>query len=361
MRVLVSSTPGYGHVLPMVPLARALLSAGHEVLWTTGADACRVVRAAGISATEAGLTDAGVAPLRAEARRAAAGMAPEDIPTRVFPVLFGAARAEPMLAALLPVAREWRPDLVLHENGELAAPLVATLLGVPHVVHAFGGAIPAGILADGSASLTDLWSRHGLEVPAYAGCFQHLYLDICPPALQTVSRDHIGAIEQLRPVIYTGESAELPAGLSVDDARPLVYLTLGTVQSRPDVLRAAVTALAGLDVRLLVTVGPAGDPAELGRQPSHVIVERYVSQAAVLPLCAAVVSHGGSGTVFGAAGLGLPQVCLPQGADQFRNTAGVVSTGAGLGLHPAGVTRRPSPMPCRRCCASHSSGRPPAG
>jgi UDP:flavonoid glycosyltransferase YjiC (YdhE family) len=95
-----------------------------------------------------------------------------------------------------------------------------------------------------------------------------------------------------------------------------------------------VTALAGLDVRLLVTVGPAGDPAALGRQPSHVIVERYVSQAAVLPLCAAVVSHGGSGTVFGAAGLGLPQVCLPQGADQFRNTEGVVRSGAGLGLHP---------------------------
>ncbi|HEX7186626.1 MAG TPA: glycosyltransferase [Actinomycetes bacterium] len=334
MRVLVSSTPGYGHVLPMVPLARALLSAGHELLWATGADACQVVRAAGIGAAESGLTDTEVAPLRAEARRAAAGIAPELVPTRVFPVLFGAARAEPMLAGLLPVAREWQPDLVLHENGELAAPLVATLLGVPHVVHAFGGAIPAAILADGSESVADLWSRHRLEVPPYAGCYQHLYLDICPPALQTVSRDHIDVTQQLRPVIYTGESAELPAGLSRDDDRPLVYLTLGTVQNLPDVLRTAVTALAGLDVRLLVTVGPAGDPSALGPQPPHVIVERYVSQAAVLPLCAAVVSHGGSGTVFGAAGLGLPQVCLPQGADQFRNTEGVVRSGAGLGLHP---------------------------
>ena len=83
-----------------------------------------------------------------------------------------------------------------------------------------------------------------------------------------------------------------------------------------------------------MTVGPHGDPAALGPQPAHVMVERYVSQTAVLPLCAAVVSHGGSGTVFGAAGLGLPQVCLPQAADQFRNTAGVVGSGAGIGLHP---------------------------
>ena len=94
------------------------------------------------------------------------------------------------------------------------------------------------------------------------------------------------------------------------------------------------SSLAALEIRLLVTVGPHGDPAALGPQPAHVLVERYVSQTEVLPLCAAVVSHGGSGTVFGAAGLGLPQVCLPQAADQFRNTAGVVSAGAGIGLHP---------------------------
>jgi UDP:flavonoid glycosyltransferase YjiC (YdhE family) len=68
------------------------------------------------------------------------------------------------------------------------------------------------------------------------------------------------------------------------------------------------------------------------------MVERWVSQAAVLPLCAAVISHAGSGTVFGAAGLGLPQVCLPQAADQFRNTEGVVRAGAGIGLHPDDVT-----------------------
>ena len=46
--------PGYGHVLPMVPLARALLAAGHEVLWATSADACPRVAAAGIETAPAG-------------------------------------------------------------------------------------------------------------------------------------------------------------------------------------------------------------------------------------------------------------------------------------------------------------------
>ena len=334
MRVLVTSTPGYGHILPMVPLARALLAAGHEVLWATAADACSRVAAAGIEVTEAGRTDEQMADARREIATATADMRPEELPRYVFPRLFGAARTPRMVSDLMPVAQQWRPDLVVHENGELAAPLVAEVLRVPNVTHAFGGAVPAEFVAAAGEKIAPLWTEHHLPLPPYAGCYQHGYLDISPPALQTVSLDHIATVQLLRPVSYTGEPTELPAGLARGDSRPLVYLTLGTVFNKPDVLRAVVAGLAALEIRLLVTVGPQGDPAALGPQPAHVTVERYVSQTEVLPLCAAVVSHGGSGTVFGAAGLGLPQVCLPQAADQFRNTAGVVRAGAGVGLHP---------------------------
>ena len=113
---------------------------------------------------------------------------------------------------------------------------------------------------------------------------------------------------------------------------------MGTVFNDPGPLRVVVTALAGLDVRVLVTVGPQGDPAALGDQPDHVRVERYVPHGAVLPQCAAVVSHGGSGTALAALSLGLPQPCLPQGADQFLNARAVVSAGAGLSLHPGEAT-----------------------
>ena len=58
----------------------------------------------------------------------------------------------------------------------------------------------------------------------------------------------------------------------------------------------------------------------------------------MLPHASVVVSHGGSGTFLGALSHGLPQVCLPQGADQFRNAAGLVQSGAGLALPPAEVS-----------------------
>jgi MGT family glycosyltransferase len=118
------------------------------------------------------------------------------------------------------------------------------------------------------------------------------------------------------------------------DDRPLVYLTLGTVNRDSALVGHLLEALAPMDLRVLVTVGPKGDPDALGQQPSNVAVERFVSQAAVLPLCDAVVSHAGSGTVLGTLALGLPQVCVPQMADQFRNSAVVERVGAGVVLRP---------------------------
>jgi UDP:flavonoid glycosyltransferase YjiC (YdhE family) len=45
-----------------------------------------------------------------------------------------------------------------------------------------------------------------------------------------------------------------------------------------------------------------------------------------------VVHHGGSGTTLGCAGAGVPQVLLPQGADQFANAQAVTTAGAGVTL-----------------------------
>jgi UDP:flavonoid glycosyltransferase YjiC (YdhE family) len=39
MRVLITTSSGLGHVLPMVPLAHALRDRSHDVLWATGPDA----------------------------------------------------------------------------------------------------------------------------------------------------------------------------------------------------------------------------------------------------------------------------------------------------------------------------------
>ncbi len=119
----------------------------------------------------------------------------------------------------------------------------------------------------------------------------------------------------------------------------VVYVTFGTVFNR-DVARLAtvISALHRLPIRVIVTVGPAGDPAALGEQPARVHVARYLRQADLLPACTAVISHAGSGTFLAALAAGLPQLCLPQAADQFRNAAACARAGAGILVQPEEIT-----------------------
>jgi MGT family glycosyltransferase len=136
-----------------------------------------------------------------------------------------------------------------------------------------------------------------------------------------------------------------PAGAADGDAppwlerlgRPLVYVTLGTVFNERTAFRPLLEALDGLRVPALVTVGRDGDPAALGAVPARVRVERFVPQGHVLPRCAAVVCHAGSGTVLGALAAGVPLVLLPQGADQFENAARCERAGVAVVLWPGEV------------------------
>ena len=207
MRVLFSSTWGYGHIFPMVPLARAFAAAGHEVRWATSAGSARHVVDAGIDAVPAGLDASEVRAAELRIRTELATLRPEHRAAHAYPNLFARAAAPAMLTDLLPFARAWQPALLVHEHAELAAPLVAELLGVPSVTHSFGGGIPPAILESAREVLAPVWEEHGRTIPPSAGHFTGTYLDICPPRVQTVGLDHILTVQALRPVSYTGTPA----------------------------------------------------------------------------------------------------------------------------------------------------------
>ncbi|MDQ4070089.1 MAG: glycosyltransferase [Actinomycetota bacterium] len=341
MRVLFTSPAGLGHIHPMVPLARAVAARGHDVLWAAPADGVGHVEAAGIRAVSAG--PAGLTRPTDVVRRfpELQALAPAEVPDALFGKMFGAVATPAILADLAPVALEWRPDLVVADAAEFAGHIVAAELGVPSVAKGFGPLLPERRVAGAAAEVAPLWRSRGLEPRPYGGSYDHLYLDIYPPALLDAPAPHIAHRRLLRPVAHDGavdETASLPLPEGRPGA-PLVYVTMGTVFSNPELLEVVLAALDGLDhVRVLVTVGPHGDPAVLGPQPAHVRVERYVPQTVLLPHCDVVVSHGGSGTVLASLALALPQLCLPQGADQFLNASAVAAAGAGIALPPGEAT-----------------------
>jgi UDP:flavonoid glycosyltransferase YjiC (YdhE family) len=125
-----------------------------------------------------------------------------------------------------------------------------------------------------------------------------------------------------------------------DDPRPLVVVSLSsTFQDQQGVLKRIISALGSLDVRGLVTLGPAMAGARF-EHSGNVVVVATAPHSQIFPHAAAVVTHAGHGTVMRALAHGLPLLCLPMGRDQDDNAARVVARGAGLRLRPSAKPAR---------------------
>ena len=87
--------------------------------------------------------------------------------------------------------------------------------------------------------------------------------------------------------------------------------------------------MAGPDVDVVLTLGPAVD-RDAVRVPDGVEVLTVADHDDLMPGCAAVVSHGGLGTVLRALAHGVPMLLLALGRDQAFNAARVARFGAGI-------------------------------
>jgi UDP:flavonoid glycosyltransferase YjiC (YdhE family) len=340
MRVLFSTWPAHGHLLPLLPLARAAVSAGHEVVVASGAEGVAEARRRGLSTWEIGPSRAEAdAAFRAEVPDLAAIRPEQRVPT-VISGMFGAA-ASRRAAELVPRAQEWLPDLVVHPVTELAGSIAAALTGAQDVVHGLGP-LPRQAWDWFGARFPELCREW--NVPELADdVLDHRYLDNCPPSLQD---DAVSAFHRRLPLRPSSGEALPGEHLPWDDdtlaALPYprtVHLTLGTLfHGATHVFEAALEGLRDLPVNVLVTLGPGSDPARLGPQPAQVLVADFAPHALLLPRCSALITQGGAGTIVAALCHGLPHLILPQGADQFLNGETAQQAGVAVVLPPQQVS-----------------------
>jgi UDP:flavonoid glycosyltransferase YjiC (YdhE family) len=338
-RVLFSCVGGDGHFIPLVPLARAFADDGHDVAFATAPAARGRAESAGFEFHAAGI-EPGERLDRAGARRAEIfKLPPDERRAHIYPLLFGSIDAPAKLDELRSIVTTWAPDLVIHDSCDLAAPVVAAERELPSVHHSFGRMVPPAIIA-GAASVTEpMWRAAGLTPDEYSGMFRGPYVDIAPPSFQTETVPAGVRVEPMRSASLDAPSTEhAPDWLEKLPDRPTVYVTLGTVHNVLPVFRLLLEAFATVDCNVIATIGHNNDPADLAPIPANARVERYISQALLLPHASVVVSHGGSGSTLAALAYGLPILFVPQGADQFENAAQVQTLGAGMRLVPDELT-----------------------
>lgn len=340
MRVLVATTSGTGHIYPVVPIARALRDAGHEIVWATASGSCSVVERFGFTVRAAGMNGDQRQAQFLQRHPEVFSVAPRERRAIFFPGLFAELAAPVMAADLVAVFDEVRPDLVVHEVAELGSGPLASIHGLPCIVVGFSGVLPAAIVDSAVRAVSPLWDSLGCRVPSDLGLYADAYLHPLPPMLG--QRSSAAAVRDVRPVPADGD------GLSPDwlnrlgTERPLVYLTYGTEVAQMAPWHVLLHTLAGQDVDAVVTTGSSVDLSDLIselpiRARSRIHVRSYVPQSSVLARASVVVSHGGAGTVFAAGATGIPQVVLPVAADQFDNADALAAAGVAVSLDVAGA------------------------
>jgi UDP:flavonoid glycosyltransferase YjiC (YdhE family) len=273
----------------------------------------------------------------------------------------------------LPLVRELRPDVVVHDILTLGPSLAAELLQIPratlipHVypdagpgfpIYSLGARLPRTRLGRRFWERADLPVRRGLEngrlalnrtreqvgLPplsyVHGGTSRELALVASFPQLE-YPRPWPPHVHVVGPLTWEppANAVPLPPGEA-----PLVLVAPSTSQD-PDhrLLHAALRGLADAPVRVLATWNRRL-PSRPLPVPENTRLVEWVSYARTMPSCDVVVCHAGHGTLVRALSSGCAVVACPVAGDMNENAARVAWAGAGVRL----PRRFISPRPLRR-------------
>jgi UDP:flavonoid glycosyltransferase YjiC (YdhE family) len=336
MRVVAATTAGAGHLAGLLPFVHACVRAGHEVRVAAPASFAGAVTGAGLAHEPLG--DVDPAALGAVFGRIPS-LTMQEADDLVVSEVFGRLDRDAALPGMRALLDGWRPDVVLREPAELSSYVAATERGIPHVQTNIG----LTSLDDRLLPLLDA-PLDEVGCPS-AGLRDAARWTTLPPSFDQAASAAVGPVTHAREPVEPDGRDPLPDWWADEGDAPLVYATFGSVAAGvgffPAFYGRVVEQLADVPARVLLTVGAAGDPADLGPIPPNVHVERWWPQRQVLPHASVVVGHGGFGTTLAALVAAVPQVVLPLFSfDQFANAERVGALGVGVALVDAMVEER---------------------
>jgi UDP:flavonoid glycosyltransferase YjiC (YdhE family) len=334
MRVAVVVSGSRGDLQPMLALAAGLGAAGHDVIVCSSPDNESWARIVGCAFEPLGealhdnpsLGDWGIRPFSGFIRRQMAIQVRE-----------------------LPRMATGR-DLVVASGLAFGARSVAQHMGIAYRYISF---VAAGFLGTSRDPLGIRLVRGGLEAfadLAYGSALNRERARLGLPHVRHVMRHVMGPIPiaatdpdltvlpqgaRLRskqtgyPVLVHGGELSEHLRRFLDDGPPPLYAGFGSMPygNRERVGRLLVEAAERTGQRIVIARGWAGIPDVGGKATSLFIGEE--PHDLLFPRVRAVIHHGGAGTVATAARAGVPQLVLPQAADQFLWRSQVAKLGLG--------------------------------
>lgn len=379
-RILIGTVPVIGHINPLLPIARALVSRGHTVAWLTGVKYRERIEATGagfVAYRQAVDYDDAHIDERFPDGKHLRGLARLKFDLKTF-VDCGLGQ----LVDLESVQRDFRADLLLNDPAFVGGGFFRERTGLPQAVL---NLVPMLL----SSRDTAPWGLGLAPSATFLGRLRNRALNWAVPNLLfrdvqkhwNRTRELVGlpparwlldeaarATLNLQPTVPSFEyprsdlppnvhfigapPIEAPAGWQrpdwwgrLDGSRPVVHVTQGTIANEtPDLIRPALEGLADEDVLVVVSTGgrPHGTFG-LGPLPANACIYTYLSYPDLLPRTDVMVTNGGYGGVQAALAHGVPVVVAGTTEDKPEVAARVAWSGAGINLK----TAKPSPARVR--------------
>jgi UDP:flavonoid glycosyltransferase YjiC (YdhE family) len=378
-RYLLASTPVHGHVAPMANIAAALVRAGHEVRFLTGAHFRKVVEATGgqhvalpadvdydardMDAAFPGRSERSglrkltfdvqhtfIEPVRAQAEAIRAMLDAEPV---------DAILAETAFFGVLPLLVDPRPRPPVVSVGITVLPLLSRDtapfgLGLPPSSSTAGRVrnwllnllVRRVVFGPNQRRLNRTLRDMGLaNSPVFFFDWPRLadrILQLSVPGFEYPRSDLPAQVRFVGPPPAHDASQNPTPPRWWDDllaarrsGRPVVHVTQGTVDTSDltRVIGPALRALADKDVFIVVTTG-GRDPAQIpGGLPANSRAATYVPYADLLPHIDLAITNGGYGGTQLLLTHGIPLIVAGDTEDKPEVAGRVAASGAGINLH----------------------------
>jgi UDP:flavonoid glycosyltransferase YjiC (YdhE family) len=335
MRFLITMPPLCGHLFPIVPLAWALRSAGHDVLVATPQNFTGTIAEAGLPVADGVLPEIGFQQFMLHDRKGDPIPQPRDPAERRA----SSGRAWGRLSAytldgVKSIVEGWKPDVIIADRTDYAGPMVAAHYGLPWIEHGWGVSDVVEYRPAAAAELAPELERLGLDgIPS-----PNLVLESGPRSMVPDEGSGRGLDRVLMRFVPYCNRAVVPPWAMAEHDKPRICVTLGSIlpsHGRRDFAGGMAHLMEELPKRTGAEVIVAVDDEVAERWkplPEGVLAAGWMALPSVLPACDLVVHHGGPGSMFAGLVAGLPQLVLPQTGDQFANADRIASLGAALQL-----------------------------
>lgn len=340
MKFIFQTMPAYGHLNPMLGVAKKLIEHGHEVV------VCNTVEFKGM-----------IEKVGARFRGPPIGYKPLDLRTLQNASHIaeqGLIASRTLAPYLVDIIREEKPDCLVHDSLGVWGKIAGVITHIPAVTLVPSMAINTNIILKYTRYLLSDYIyqvRHFIETINIVRLHRQLYSEIPHPPpfftdmfankealnivftsdlFQPVRESFDESYKFVGPVIYDRFEDGIPNHL-FHTKTPLIYVALGTIyNNKPDVYKTLIHMFKDKPYQGFISIGKNINQENLGPIPKNVYIGKHLPQLEMLKKANLFISHGGMNSVNESLYFGVPTLLIPHIQEQWINADRVAELGAGI-------------------------------